>query len=165
MKVIKDFKEYQILAMSNGYKVEDWNGVILKRPDPQIILEDKIRDNVDATYERSSKGGGSWSINNKKLKDVWQIHYDDLTFNLKLMGFKHTGLFPEQAYNWKMLKYKIEQEINDKEKKIQDIEKEMMKEEIASDYIKLNELQEDIQKINLEIEDKMQEWENLNNKL
>ena len=110
MKVIKDFKEYQILAMSKGYKVEDWNGVILKRPDPQIIWEDKIRDNVDATYERSSKGGGSWDISNRKLKDVWQIHYDDLTFNLKLMGFKHTGLFPEQAYNWKMLKHKIAKE-------------------------------------------------------
>ena len=110
MKVIKDFKEYQILAMSNGYKFENWNGVILKRPDPQIIWEDKIIDNVDATYKRSSKGGGSWDISNRKLKDVWQIHYDDLTFNLKLMGFKHTGLFPEQAYNWKMLKHKIAKE-------------------------------------------------------
>ena len=60
---------------------------------------------------------------------------------------------------------KIEQEINDKEKKIQDIEKEMLKEDISSDYIKLNELQEKIQKINQEIEEKMQEWENLNDEL
>ena len=106
MKTI-NFPEYKILDTSNGMKLESWNGVKLLRPDPQIIWNDKdksIWSNIDAKYERSNKGGGEWNIFNKNIPDRWQIHYDDLTFNLKLMGFKHTGLFPEQAYNWTMLK-------------------------------------------------------------
>jgi len=109
MKTI-NFPEYKILDTSDGMKLESWNGVKLLRPDPQIIWTDKdksIWSNVDAKYERSNKGGGEWKIFNKSIPDRWQIHYDDLTFNLKLMGFKHTGLFPEQAYNWTMLKSKI----------------------------------------------------------
>lgn len=109
MKTI-NFPEYKILDTSDGMKLENWNGVKLLRPDPQIIWNDKdksIWSNVDAKYERSNKGGGEWNIFNKSIPDRWQIHYDDLTFNLKLMGFKHTGLFPEQAYNWTMLKSKI----------------------------------------------------------
>ena len=84
MKLI-NFDEYKILDTSDGMKLESWNGIKLLRPDPQII----------------------WSDKDKSIPDRWQIHYDDLTFNLKLMGFKHTGLFPEQAYNWSMLKSKI----------------------------------------------------------
>ena len=106
MKTI-NFPEYKILDTSNGMKLESWNGVKLLRPDPQIIWNDKdksIWSNIDAKYERSNKGGGEWNIFNKNIPNRWQIHYDDLTFNLKLMGFKHTGLFPEQAYNWTMLK-------------------------------------------------------------
>ena len=109
MKII-NFPEYKILDTSDGMKLESWNGIKLLRPDPQIIWNDKdksIWSNVDAKYERSNKGGGEWNIFNKSIPDRWQIHYDDLTFNLKLMGFKHTGLFPEQAYNWTMLKNKI----------------------------------------------------------
>ena len=109
MKTI-NFPEYKILDTSDGMKLESWNGIKLLRPDPQIIWNDKdktIWSNVDAKYERSNKGGGEWNIFNKSIPDRWQIHYDDLTFNLKLMGFKHTGLFPEQAYNWTMLKNKI----------------------------------------------------------
>lgn len=107
MKLVNDFKEYQIMAMNKGMKTEDWNGVILKRPDPQIIWEDKESDlKVDAIYHRSNKGGGSWEIFNKKLA-TWQVHYHEMTFNLKLMGFKHTGLFPEQAYNWNLIQEKI----------------------------------------------------------
>ena len=109
MKTI-NFPEYKILDTSDGMKLESWNGIRLLRPDPQIIWTDKdksIWSNVDAKYERSNKGGGEWNIFNKSIPDRWQIHYDDLTFNLKLMGFKHTGLFPEQAYNWTMLKSKI----------------------------------------------------------
>jgi len=104
---VNDFEEYQILDMSSGMKLENWNGKELLRPDPQIIWDNKFHpeywDRVDAVYHRSNKGGGSWEIKNKKLPESWQIHYKDLTFNLKLMGFKHTGLFPEQAYNWNYL--------------------------------------------------------------
>ena len=107
MITINDFDEYQIIDMSNGMKLELWNGKELLRPDPQIIWDNKIHpeywDKADAVYHRSNKGGGSWEIKNKKLPESWQIHYHNLTFNLKLMGFKHTGLFPEQAYNWNYL--------------------------------------------------------------
>ncbi|MBQ3021401.1 MAG: class I SAM-dependent methyltransferase [Bacilli bacterium] len=109
MKTIK-FDEYKILDTSEGMKLENWNGVKLLRPDPEIIWKDKDKDlwsNIDAKYVRSNKGGGEWNIFNKNIPNSWQIHYDGLTFNLKLMGFKHTGLFPEQAYNWTMLKEKI----------------------------------------------------------
>lgn len=110
MKLVEDFKEYQILNMNNGMKVERWNNIILKRPDPQIIWEDQEFDgSIDAIYHRSNKGGGSWDILNKKMPQSWQITYQDLTFNLKLMGFKHTGLFPEQAYNWQMIQHKIKE--------------------------------------------------------
>ena len=109
MKTIK-FDEYKILDTSDGMKLESWNGIKLLRPDPEIIWSDKDKylwSNVDAKYTRSSKGGGEWTIYNKNLPSRFQIHYEDLTFNLKLMGFKHTGLFPEQAYNWNMLRNKI----------------------------------------------------------
>ena len=109
MKLI-NFNEYKILDTSNGMKLESWNGIKLLRPDPQIIWENKDKNlwsNIDAKYTRSNKGGGEWQIYNKNMPTVFQIHYEDLTFNLKLMGFKHTGLFPEQAYNWTMLQNKI----------------------------------------------------------
>ena len=110
MKVVNDFLEYQIIDMSSGMKLELWNNVKLLRPDPQIIWDEKsdesLWNNIDATYNRSNTGGGSWDIKNNKLNS-WQVHYQDMTFNLKLMGFKHTGLFPEQAYNWNLIREKI----------------------------------------------------------
>jgi 23S rRNA (cytosine1962-C5)-methyltransferase len=113
MKVVRDFNEYQILDMSEGMKLENWNGKELLRPDPQIIWNNKEHpeywDKVDAIYTRSNKGGGAWEVKNKKLPESWQVHYKDLTFNLKLMGFKHTGLFPEQAYNWNLIREKIKE--------------------------------------------------------
>ncbi len=112
MKIVKDFFEYQILDMSEGMKLENWNGKELLRPDPQIIWNKKMKpeywDKVDAIYHRNNKGGGNWEIKNKKLPESWQIHYNNLTFNVKLMGFKHTGLFPEQAYNWNYIINKIQ---------------------------------------------------------
>lgn len=109
MKAI-ELDEYKILDTKDGMKLESWNGIKLLRPDPQIIWT-KEKNNywsmIDAKYTRSNKGGGEWQIFNKNIPDRFQIHYDNLVFNLKLMGFKHTGLFPEQAYNWNMLKQKI----------------------------------------------------------
>lgn len=109
MKTI-NFDEYKILDTSDGMKLESWNGIKLLRPDPQIIWHDKNKDiwsNIDAKYTRSNKGGGEWTVFNKNLPSRFQIHFEDLTFNLKLMGFKHTGLFPEQAYNWNLIREKI----------------------------------------------------------
>lgn len=111
MKVVRDFKDYEILDMTNGQKLERWNEILLARPDPQIIWNYKTRptlwDSVDAKYNRSKTGGGEWYIYNKDMPTSWTISWNDLTFNLKLMGFKHTGLFPEQAYNWHILREKI----------------------------------------------------------
>ena len=110
MRVAKDWKDYEILDMANGEKLERWGNYILERPDPQIVWQDKtFKDKwkkVDAIYHRSKKGGGYWeNINN--VKSSWQVKYKDLTFNIKQMGFKHTGLFPEQAVNWDYMIDKI----------------------------------------------------------
>lgn len=107
MKTVNDFKDYQIIDMANGMKLECWNTTTLLRPDPQIIWDEKQKpelwEKIDAIYERSSTGGGRWNIL-QFVKDQWQVSYQDLIFNLKLMGFKHTGLFPEQAYNWNYIR-------------------------------------------------------------
>ncbi len=114
MKTVLDFKDYQILDMAKGQKLEKWGSITLLRPDPQIIWEEKqnpaIWQNIDAVYQRSNMGGGEWTIKNSHIPNVWQITYQDLKFNLKRMGFKHTGLFPEQAYNWNLIRKIIEQE-------------------------------------------------------
>lgn len=108
--IITKFDDYKILDMAHGEKVENWNGIILRRPDPQIIWDKETNKDVwvkpDATYHRSKVGGGAWE-KHKNIPDSWQIKYKDLTFNLKLMGFKHTGLFPEQASNWDFMIEKI----------------------------------------------------------
>src|SRR5574344_1473025 len=106
MKLVADFDDYKIMDMQSGEKLEKWGAYLLRRPDPQIIWHDDLKadwNNYDAKYYRSNTGGGSWNIINKNLNKPWQIKYHDMTFNLKLMGFKHTGIFPEQAYNWNYL--------------------------------------------------------------
>ena len=107
MRLVNDFFDYQLLDMANGEKLEKWGKYTLVRPDPQIIwpIKSKSEDKwnlVDAKYHRSKSGGGSWEIL-KEIKTPFYVKYHDLTFCLKLMGFKHTGLFPEQATNWNML--------------------------------------------------------------
>lgn len=110
MLLANDWKDYEILDASNGEKLERWKDVVLLRPDPQIIwdngvLKDKYR-NIDAIYHRSNKGGGYWE-SVEKLPKAWKVKYKDLTFMIKQMGFKHTGLFPEQAVNWNFIMDKI----------------------------------------------------------
>ena len=103
MVLANDWTQYKILATGNGEKLEDWNGVILMRPDPQIIWQSQADlakfEGLAARYVRKSTGGGAWD-KLSKMPDEWDITYKDLTFRLKPMGFKHTGLFPEQAANW-----------------------------------------------------------------
>lgn len=110
MDIASNWKDYEILDMANGEKLERWGNVYLIRPDPQIIWKNKSFPEkwnlANARYNRSSSGGGSWKYN-KKMPDNWQIKYKDLTFNIKPMGFKHTGLFPEQAVNWDWMISKI----------------------------------------------------------
>ena len=110
MIISKDWKDYEILDMANGEKLERWGNIILIRPDPQIIWSNKLKPEMwkkaNAHYHRSKTGGGEWEYI-KNVPESWQIRYKDLTFNLKPMGFKHTGLFPEQAVNWDFMINKI----------------------------------------------------------
>ena len=110
MNIASNWQDYEILDMANGEKLEKWGKYMLVRPDPQIIWNKKTYENkwkeANAVYNRSKTGGGSWNYKTK-LPDAWKIKYKDLTFNIKLMGFKHTGLFPEQAVNWDWMMEKI----------------------------------------------------------
>jgi len=102
-----DWKDYKVIATGNGEKLESWAGITLIRPDPQVIWKNKNlidiakekKISVNARYFRSESGGGQWEIL-KKYPEEWSIKYKDLKFLIKPMGFKHTGLFPEQAVNW-----------------------------------------------------------------
>lgn len=103
MRYTKDWKDYELIDCSNGERLERWGDVILVRPDPQVIWKTPKKNplwkKADAYYHRSKSGGGKWDIRTK-LPEFWTIGYKDLKFNIKPMGFKHTGLFPEQAVNW-----------------------------------------------------------------
>lgn len=105
MRTFENFKDYELIDADNGERLERWGDIILIRPDPQIIWNEGHRDprwnSAHAVYHRSNSGGGYWETL-KKVPDVWTINYDQLTFRLKPMGFKHTGLFPEQAVNWSL---------------------------------------------------------------
>ena len=110
MNLANNWKDYEILDMANGQKLEKWGNVILSRPDPQIVWKDKSFPEkwkqINAEYHRSKTGGGAWEYK-KQMPKEWQVKYKDLTFNIKPMGFKHTGLFPEQAANWDWMREKI----------------------------------------------------------
>lgn len=109
MWIANKWKDYEVLDCSEGEKLERWGQYTLIRPDPQVIWnttrEHAKWSKYDAKYARSSTGGGAW--NTKKLPDKWQIHYKELTFQVKPMNFKHTGVFPEQAANWDWVMEKI----------------------------------------------------------
>ena len=110
MWVAEDWKDYECIDTANGEKLERWGDIILCRPDPQVIWDSKVNKGVwktaDAHYHRSSSGGGKWEYK-KSIPEQWTVNYKDLTFNIKPMGFKHTGLFPEQAVNWDYMMNKI----------------------------------------------------------
>ena len=103
MRFCKDFNDYELIDAVSGERLERWGDIILIRPDPQIIWDGKKKDSrwhsAHAVYHRSQSGGGYWE-QLKSVPDVWSIKFKELTFNLKPMGFKHTGLFPEQSVNW-----------------------------------------------------------------
>lgn len=103
MRYATEWKDYELIDCSCGEKLERWAREILIRPDPQVIWksekEHRLWYQPSARYNRSRTGGGKWQVF-KRMPDAWQVRYKDLTFNIKTMGFKHTGLFPEQAVNW-----------------------------------------------------------------
>ena len=97
------WKDYRVVDASGGEKLEYWGKYLLRRPDPIAVWDhrsDGRWESTDALYRRSSSGGGKWQVFNKNMPDKWQIRYRELVFNVRPTGFKHTGLFPEQAVNW-----------------------------------------------------------------
>lgn len=105
MRTADGWKDYTLIDCSDGERLERWGDYVLIRPDPQVIWKTPKRDplwkKAHARYLRSNTGGGKWEIY-KELPQAWSIGYKDLTFHIKPMGFKHTGIFPEQAVNWDM---------------------------------------------------------------
>lgn len=116
MNIANEWKDYEIIDMASGEKLERWGNIKLIRPDPQIIWKNKSIPSewksANARYNRSNTGGGAWEYS-KRLPESWQVKYKNLTFNIKPMGFKHTGLFPEQAVNWDWMINKIKQSKRD----------------------------------------------------
>lgn len=110
MRIAENWKDYKIIDTSSGDKLESWGGKVLVRPDPQIIWKSPKRSDLwtkaDGIYHRSSKGGGEWEYR-KRLPESWNIGYKNLKFIIRPTGFKHTGLFPEQAVNWDFMADKI----------------------------------------------------------
>ncbi len=106
MRFTENWKDYELLDASGGERLERWGDIILIRPDPQIVWNTERRHplwkKAHARYHRSKSGGGQWEVY-RPIPDAWEIGYDTLRFRLKPMGFKHTGLFPEQAVNWDMM--------------------------------------------------------------
>lgn len=113
MRTVTGFDDYELIDADSGERLERWGNIILIRPDPQIIWsgdrKNPLWKNAHAVYHRSGSGGGYWETL-KKVPDVWSIGYGGLTFRLKPMGFKHTGLFPEQAVNWSLAERLIKAE-------------------------------------------------------
>jgi 23S rRNA (cytosine1962-C5)-methyltransferase len=103
MRYSTSWTDYELIDCSQGERLERWGDYILIRPDPQVIWNtpkrNKLWRRADARYIRSNKGGGKWDIYTH-LPEHWNVAYRDMTFGVKAMGFKHTGIFPEQAVNW-----------------------------------------------------------------
>lgn len=104
------WKDYELIDTSGGERLERWGNIILIRPDPQIIWNTPRKNplwrEAHARYQRSNTGGGRWQ-EYQKVPSMWKIRYGELAFQLKTMGFKHTGIFPEQAVNWDFAMRKI----------------------------------------------------------
>ena len=103
MRISDGWKDYELIDCSDGERLERWGEYLLIRPDPQVLWKTPKKDgrwkHADARYLRSNTGGGKWDVYHT-LPDSWKIRYHSLSFNIKPMGFKHTGIFPEQAVNW-----------------------------------------------------------------
>ena len=113
MRAADKWLDYELLDASRGERLERWGDILLIRPDPQILWDTPRKDprwkQAHARYHRSHTGGGQWE-RYRPIPDSWQIQYGDLKFALKPMGFKHTGLFPEQAVNWDLMASLIKKE-------------------------------------------------------
>ena len=105
----ENFKDYILLDAGDKEKLENWKGIILRRPDPMALwpkTKPELWEKADAYYHRSNKGGGYWEYK-KKLPESWNVSYENLTFKVSPTNFKHTGLFPEQCANWDFIREKV----------------------------------------------------------
>lgn len=113
MQVAKHWKDFEVLDAGEGEKLERWGRVVLRRPDPQAIWprtqKGRIWEQVDAVYHRSATGGGRWE-QKRPVPNRWSIAYRHLQFHIEPTGFKHTGLFPEQAVNWDWMQDLVKKE-------------------------------------------------------
>ncbi|MER2142656.1 MAG: SAM-dependent methyltransferase, partial [Eubacteriales bacterium] len=110
MFIASGWKDYEVIDTGDGEKLERWNGIVLRRPDPQAIWPKQqpgLWEKPDAWYHRSQKGGGEWEFF-KKLPERWTVSCGCLKFYVRPTGFKHTGLFPEPAVNWEWMSGLIE---------------------------------------------------------
>ncbi len=111
MRIAKNWADYRLIDTKSGERLERWGNITLIRPDPQVIWQTKpltdLWNQADGHYHRSKSGGGQWEYR-KKPPESWQIRYRELTFIVRPTGFKHTGLFPEQAVNWDWMQEKIQ---------------------------------------------------------
>ena len=115
MFLASDWTDYEVLDCGGGEKLERWQNVILRRPDPQAIWPARNKElwkSVDAHSHRSEKGGGIWEFM-RTLPERWTVSYRDLTLYVRPTGFKHTGLFPEQAANWDWMRSRIESRVRE----------------------------------------------------
>jgi 23S rRNA (cytosine1962-C5)-methyltransferase len=110
MWISEFWEDFELIEAENGQKLERWRDVVLLRPDPQAVWKNggiaRFNNKIDAKYIRSKSGGGEWKFF-KKLPDSWTVNYRDLKFKVRPTGFKHTGLFPEQAVNWDFIRDKL----------------------------------------------------------
>lgn len=109
MYLADGWREYELLDAGGGMKLERWGDVTLLRPDPQAVWPIRTRE-ADAVYHRSARGGGHWEFL-RPLPESWRIRYRDLAFLVRPTGFKHTGLFPEQAVNWDWMRGHVEHKL------------------------------------------------------
>ena len=110
---VDQWQEYEVLDTGDGEKLERWKDVVLRRPDPQVIwpkATPALWEKADAWYTRSETGGGNWTFY-RKLPERWVVTLGDLQFYVRPTGFKHTGLFPEQAANWSFMRERIRPEV------------------------------------------------------
>lgn len=109
-QIASRWEDYECIDAGNGEKLERWKDIILRRPDPlalwPIAEESSLWLQPHARYHRSAKGGGHWEYL-KQLPESWNVRYRQLCFKVSPTGFKHTGLFPEQAANWDFMMEKI----------------------------------------------------------
>ncbi|MEK7672695.1 MAG: class I SAM-dependent methyltransferase [Patescibacteria group bacterium] len=110
MQIANNWKDFELLDSGDGEKLEKWGDFLLRRPDPQAIwpktLGEREWEKADAFYRRSSSGGGAWEFK-RELPERWVVKYKNLSFYVRTMGFKHTGIFPEQSVNWDWMMEKI----------------------------------------------------------